>query len=99
MSKRQPEGAVRAAPHDASQVAESPTLAGKIVLVTGASRGIGRAIALACAEAGADVALTYRTSRQGETVVGSAIEALGRRAHVMQADAAAADDVARLARR
>ena len=38
-------------------------LAGRCVLVTGASSGIGRAIALASARAGADVALTYRAER------------------------------------
>jgi 3-oxoacyl-[acyl-carrier protein] reductase len=98
MSKRPPEAPVGAAPHGTSQIAESPTLAGKVVVVTGASRGIGRAIALACAEAGADVAITYRTSQQSATAVGSAIQTLGRRAEVMRADAADPDDVARLAR-
>jgi 3-oxoacyl-[acyl-carrier protein] reductase len=98
MSKRPPEAPVGAAPHGTSQIAESPTLAGKVVVVTGASRGIGRAIALACAEAGADVAITYRTSQQSATAVGSAIQTLGRRAEVMRADAADPDDIARLAR-
>ena len=40
-------------------------LAGRAVLVTGASSGIGRAIALAAARAGADVALTYRANEDG----------------------------------
>jgi len=76
-------------PHDA-------LLAGKTVLVTGASRGIGRAIALAAAAAGADVALTYHTDLPGATDVATAIRALGRGAHVLQVDTAQPQDVARL---
>lgn len=78
--------------------ARTLSLAGKVALVTGGSRGIGRAIALAYAEAGADVAVSYRTSERGATEVGGAIEALGRRAHVLQADTADPQDVERLAR-
>lgn len=76
-------------PHDA-------LLAGKTVLVTGASRGIGRAIALTAAAAGADVALTYRTDVRGATDVATTIRALGRAAHVLRVDTAQPPDVARL---
>ena len=62
-------------------------LAGQRVLVTGASSGIGRAIALAAARAGADVALTYRVNADGARDVEHAIAALGRRAAVLQFDA------------
>ena len=93
MSKRQPEAAVQVEP----RIAGSPTLAGKAVLVTGASRGIGRAIAVACAEAGADVAVTFRTSQQSATSVAGAIQQLGRRAHLVQADTSDPKDVERLA--
>src|SRR6266571_1018814 len=82
MSKQQPDDAM---------------LAGKMVLVTGASRGIGRAIALACAAAGADVAVTYRTSRSAADDVAGTIRGLGRRAEVFATDASQADDVRRLA--
>ena len=45
--------------------ADAPTLHGKIVLVTGASSGIGHAIALRSVRAGADVAVTYRNNHAG----------------------------------
>src|SRR2546428_7289587 len=97
MSKRQPEGTVRAAPHDTSQVAESPTLTGKIVLVTGGSRGIGRAIALACAAAGADVAVTYKDNPAGAGETVERIRAAGRRAEALRADVAVAPALETLA--
>jgi NAD(P)-dependent dehydrogenase (short-subunit alcohol dehydrogenase family) len=55
------------------------SLNGKIALVTGAARGIGRAGALALAQAGADVALGLRTATSGTDLVRD-IESLGRRA-------------------
>src|SRR3989442_89081 len=82
MSKQQPDDAM---------------LAGKMVLVTGASRGIGRAIALACAAAGADVAVTYRTSRSAADDVAGTIRGMGRRAEGFATDASREDDVRRLA--
>ncbi|MEX2156381.1 MAG: SDR family oxidoreductase [Gemmatimonadales bacterium] len=72
------------------------SLEGKTVLVTGASRGIGRAIALACAEAGANVALTYRSNARQAEEVAAAVRALGRRAHIMRADISRPEDVATL---
>jgi len=63
-------------------------LSGCGALVTGASSGIGRAIALACARAGADVALTYLKNEKGARDVERQIQGLGRRAAVIQADVA-----------
>jgi NAD(P)-dependent dehydrogenase (short-subunit alcohol dehydrogenase family) len=60
-------------------------LDGRTALVTGASRGIGRAIALAYAEAGADVALLAR-DRDTLAEVAAGVEALGRRAVVLPSD-------------
>jgi 3-oxoacyl-[acyl-carrier protein] reductase len=57
-------------------------LAGKVVLVTGASSGIGRAIAVACATAGANVALTYRNNADGAAETAGLVRAAGRRAEV-----------------
>ena len=63
------------------------SLAGKTAIVTGGRRGIGRAIALALAEAGADVALGDRVIDDGELEkVAQEIKKLGRRALVLQAD-------------
>src|SRR5881397_2310592 len=61
-------------------------LAGRAVLVTGGSSGIGRAIALACARAGADVALTFRANETGAREVEREIGLLGRRAIVIRLD-------------
>lgn len=60
-------------------------LTGQVVLVTGAARGIGRATALACAHAGADVALGLRDKASGGSVVAE-IEAMGRGAFAVQMD-------------
>ena len=72
-------------------------LAGKVVLVAGASSGIGRAMALASAEAGADVATTYRTNLAGAEAMAADVRATGRRAVVVPADIAREEDLARLA--
>lgn len=55
-------------------------LKGRRALVTGGSRGIGAAIALALAENGADVAFTYQSSAEKAQSVASSIERTGRRA-------------------
>jgi 3-oxoacyl-[acyl-carrier protein] reductase len=61
-------------------------LAGRAIVVTGGSSGIGRAIALAAARAGADVALTFRANEDGAREVERAITALGRRAVAIRLD-------------
>lgn len=74
------------------------SLAGKVVLVTGASSGIGRAIALACARAGADLGITYRGNAAGANETAAEIRALGRRAEVFRTDVSREEDVGTLAR-
>jgi 3-oxoacyl-[acyl-carrier protein] reductase len=71
----------------------------KIVLVTGASSGIGRAIALRCARSGADVALTYRKNQGGAEAAAREIRGLGRRAEVMKTDISRAEDIEAVAGR
>jgi 3-oxoacyl-[acyl-carrier protein] reductase len=68
--------------------AVSAPLAGRAMLVTGASSGIGRAIALAAARAGADVAITYRVNEEGARDVEREIRTLGRRAATVRLDLA-----------
>jgi 3-oxoacyl-[acyl-carrier protein] reductase len=67
------------------------------VVVTGGSSGIGRAIALACAGAGADVLITYRRNRSGADEAAAELRALGRRVEVAALDLTDAAQIAALA--
>ncbi|MEA5090795.1 SDR family NAD(P)-dependent oxidoreductase [Solidesulfovibrio sp.] len=77
-------------------MSEALPLSGKVALVTGASRGIGRGIALALARRGADVAVGCRAGRDAAAQVAAAVTALGRRAQVFPADVAVEAEVARM---
>jgi len=72
-------------------------LKGRTALVTGGSRGIGRAIALALAEEGADVAVNYVSSESAARDVAETISKMGRKAVVAQADVADYPDTFRMA--
>jgi 3-oxoacyl-[acyl-carrier protein] reductase len=67
-------------------------LTGKVALVTGASRGIGRAIALTLAEAGADVVVNYAGSEAAADDVVRSIEAMGRKSFKLRANVGNADE-------
>ena len=71
----------------------SAPLAGKVALVTGAARGIGRATALKLAQAGADVAINYYNSHDEAESLAAAVRALGRRAVTIQGSVGDADSV------
>ena len=71
-------------------------LQGKVALVTGASRGIGRAIALGLAAEGAHVALNYVSRPDAAAAVQEAVRELGREGLPVQADVAVAADVTRM---
>ncbi len=73
-------------------------LTGRIALVTGASRGIGRAVAIALAQAGADVAVNYRERATEAIEVVETIHALGRRAIAVPADVSRGDAVSEMFR-
>ncbi len=76
-----------------------PDLDDMVALVTGASRGIGRAIALTLAEAGADVAVNYRERADAAGATADGIRQSGRRAEVIRADVSIATEVAALVER
>ena len=71
-------------------------LTGKVALVTGSSRGIGAGTALALARHGADVAVNYLRSKERAEEVCKRIRALGRRAHMVQADVTDSEAVKRM---
>src|SRR5206468_2335048 len=68
-------------------------LSGRVALITGSSRGMGRACAIRLAQAGADVIVNYVTSRGAAMEVAKEILALGRKVYVIKADVSEEDDV------
>ena len=73
--------------------APSVPLLGETALVTGASRGIGASVALQLAQLGADVAINYRSKGPRAQEVATAIQALGRRTLLLQADITNPSDI------
>lgn len=67
------------------------SLTGQVALVTGASRGIGRAIAVSLAQAGADVAVNYAGNEQAAQETAEAVRAAGRQAVLLKADVGVAE--------
>lgn len=74
-------------------------LTGKIALITGASRGIGRGCAVALAQHGVDIAVNYRVQEEEARKTCALVEGLGRRAMPVQADVSLASDVEGMIRR
>lgn len=71
-------------------------LSGKWALITGSSRGIGKGVAVALAQAGADVVVNYSSSAAKAKEVAEEIRSLGRKVIVIQADVAKVEDVDRM---
>lgn len=69
---------------------------GKVALVTGGGRRLGRAMCVALAQAGADIVVNYRSDAESASETASAVEACGARAFTLAADVAEPADVARL---
>ncbi len=69
---------------------------GRVAIVTGSSRGMGRAIAIALAQGGADVLINYRDDAAAAQSAADAIVEAGRRAHVVQANVGKSAEVDRL---
>jgi len=77
----------------------SPNLQGKVALVTGASRGIGAAVAVALSEAGAAVAVNYRERADAADALVADISRAGKRAIAVAADVSLASEVAKMVER
>jgi 3-oxoacyl-[acyl-carrier protein] reductase len=78
-------------------VVTSRRFEGKTVLVTGAGTGFGAEIAVRAAQEGADIAIHYRSSRAGAEQTAKRVEALGRKAFIVQADIAEREQIVALA--
>ena len=81
---------------DQSTPESTASLAGRVALVTGASRGIGREIALELARKGADIAVNYAQSEAAAEAAAAEVAALGRRALAIRADVSDPDAVAEM---
>lgn len=80
-------------------MSEAPVLRGQKALVTGASSGIGRGVAIALGQAGADVAVNYAHDEAGAREAAAVIEGAGTRALIVQGDVSREADVQGMFRR
>jgi len=85
-----------AAPHELAIPGPARPLAGRTALVTGGSRGIGRACSVRLAEAGAKVAINYRSDEKAARETARLVEQAGACALAVAADVSSSEDVARM---
>ncbi len=81
---------------DSASTHQKESLSGRVVLVSGSAKRLGRAVALHLAEEGADVVIHYRSSRAEAAEVVAQIEKLGRRCVALQADLTSVSEIKRL---
>jgi glucose 1-dehydrogenase len=86
-------------PNEAPQRSIQPVLRGQKALVTGASKGLGAGIAIALAQAGADVLVNYRDDRQGAEQTAMQCQAVGRTAIMVKADVSREAEVLQMFRK
>jgi len=80
------------------EIYDMAELSGRVALVTGSSRGIGRAIAIGLAEAGADVGVNFRKNEKAARITLEQIIAVGRKGIIVQADVSKAGDISGMIR-
>ena len=90
---KSPEAPAKFDPHRLPAAPYHPVLVGQSALVTGANSGIGLAVALGMARAGADVAINYISNPEAAEEVAHQVTALGRRAITLKADVSKEDEV------
>jgi pteridine reductase len=81
---------------DSAPTHQMESLSGRVVLITGSAKRLGRAVALHLAEEGADVVIHYRSSRAEAAEAVAQIEKLGRRSVALQADLTSVSEIKRL---
>lgn len=86
-------------PNESPTARIHPVLKGQKALVTGASKGLGQAMAIGLGQAGADVLVNYYTDEQGAKQTARSIEECGGRAELFKADVAREDDMSAMFRR
>jgi NAD(P)-dependent dehydrogenase (short-subunit alcohol dehydrogenase family) len=90
------EGLIKWSPSSEFIMAFTISLSGRTALVTGASKGVGKGVALGLAQAGCDIAVNYNSDRKGAEETAAEITGMGRRALIVGGSVGSAADVDRM---